>query len=167
VDRWIRTIDKVNEWVGKASGVVLIPMVLITSYEVVMRYIFSKPTIWAWDLNIQLFAAISMFGGGYTLLHNSHVRVDVLANMLDSKHRAFLDILSSFFFFLGILVLLLGGWQMGWTSWHSREAMPTIWAPPYYTMKMMVPVGAFLVLIQGISLLLKNILCMLDRAGRH
>ena len=62
----IRVIDKTNEWVGKAVSFLLIPLVLITAYEVVMRYIVERPTIWSWDLNIQIFAAIIMLGGGYT-----------------------------------------------------------------------------------------------------
>jgi len=53
----INIIDKINEWVGKAVCLLLIPLVLITAYEVVMRYVVQRPTIWSWDLNIQIFAA--------------------------------------------------------------------------------------------------------------
>jgi TRAP-type mannitol/chloroaromatic compound transport system permease small subunit len=154
----IRVIDKINKWVGKAVSFLLIPLVLITSFEVVMRYIFKRPTIWSWDLNIQVFAAIIMLGGGYTLLHKNHVVVDVLVMNLDARKRAILDLITSLFFFMGMIVLLAGGWEMAWMSFQARETMPTIWAPPYYTMKMLIPAGAFLVILQGISELLKNII---------
>ena len=121
----IRVIDKTNEWVGKAVSFLLIPLVLITAYEVVMRYIVERPTIWSWDLNIQIFAAIIMLGGGYTGRVN---------------------------------LRWTGGWEMAWLSFKARETMPTIWAPPYYPMKMLIPVGTFLVILQGISEFLKNIM---------
>ena len=112
----IRIIDKTNEWVGKAVSFLLIPLVLITAYEVVMRYIVQRPTIWSWDLNIQIFAAIIMLGGGYTLLNKSHVVVDVLVVNMDARKRAILDLITSFFFFMGMIVLLAGGWEMAWLS---------------------------------------------------
>jgi TRAP-type mannitol/chloroaromatic compound transport system permease small subunit len=154
----IRVIDKTNEWVGKAVSFLMIPLVLITAYEVIMRYIVQRPTIWSWDLNIQIFAAIIMLGGGYTLLNKNHVVVDVLVVNMDARKRAILDLITSLFFFMGMIVLLAGGWEMAWLSFKARETMPTIWAPPYYPMKMLIPVGTFLVLLQGISELLKNII---------
>lgn len=158
----IRVIDKTNEWIGKAVSFLLIPLVLITAYEVVMRYIVERPTIWSWDLNIQIFAAIIMLGGGYTLLNKSHVVVDVLVVNMDARKRAILDLITSVFFFMGMIVLLAGGWEMAWLSFKVRETMPTIWAPPYYPMKMLIPVGTFLVILQGISELLKNIITVLS-----
>ena len=154
----IRVIDKTNEWVGKAVSFLLIPLVLITAYEVFMRYIVKRPTIWSWDLNIQVFAAIIMLGGGYTLLNKNHVVVDVLVMNMGARKRAILDLITSIFFFMGMIVLLAGGWEMAWISFKARETMPTIWAPPYYPMKMLIPVGTFLVILQGISELLKNII---------
>ncbi len=155
---FIRIVDKTNEWIGKAVSFLLIPMVLITAFEVIMRYIVECPTIWSWDLNIQIFAAIIMLGGGYTLLQKGHVVIDVLVMNMKPKKRAILDLITSSFFFLGMVVLILGGWELAWMSFKARETMPTIWAPPYYTMKFLVPVGAFLVFLQGISEFLKTLI---------
>ena len=155
---FINIIDKTNEWIGKVVCLLLIPLVLITAYEVVMRYVVQRPTIWSWDLNIQIFAAIIMLGGGYTLLHKNHVVVDVLVINMSPRKRAILNLLTSVFFFLGMIVLLVSSWEMAWMSFQAREAMPTIWAPPYYIMKMLIPVGTFLVILQGVSETLKNII---------
>jgi TRAP-type mannitol/chloroaromatic compound transport system permease small subunit len=154
----IRIIDKTNELIGKIVSILLIPLVLITTYEVVMRYVIQRPTIWSWDLNIQIFAGIIMLGGGYTLLHKNHVVVDVLVMNMAPRKRAMLDLATSVFFFMGMIVLLFGSWEMAWMSFSVRETMPTIWAPPYYTMKMLIPIGTFLVILQGISEMLKNII---------
>jgi len=162
---FIRIVDKTNGWIGKAVSLLLIPLVLITAYEVVMRYIVKHPTIWSWDLNIQIFAAIIMLGGGYTLLQKGHVVVDVLVMNMKPKKRAILDLITSSFFFLGIIVLILGGWEMAWMSLKAKETMPTIWAPPYYTMKLLIPVGAFLVFLQGISEFLKTLIIVFSKKG--
>ena len=82
---------------------------------------------------------------------------------MSEKKRAVLDLITSVFFFLGVLVLLIGGWEVGMMSYSIREAMPTIWGPPYYPMKMLVPIGAFLVLIQGISDVLKRIAVLVSK----
>jgi TRAP-type mannitol/chloroaromatic compound transport system permease small subunit len=156
--RIIKVIDKVNSIVGHIAGALMVPLVFITAFEVVMRYIIQRPTIWAWDLNIQVFAAVNLLGGGYTLLVKGHVTVDVFVLNLSEKKRAVLDLITALFFFLGVLVLLVGGWEIAWMSVKSRETMPTVWAPPYYTMRLLIPVGAFFVLIQGISEFLKNLL---------
>jgi TRAP-type mannitol/chloroaromatic compound transport system permease small subunit len=163
--KFIRVVGLINEWVGKIASVLLIPLTLITAYEVIMRYVFSKPTIWAWDLNIQIFAFLNLLGGGYTLLHSGHVNVDVIVGLLRPRKRAFVDLLTSFLFFLGVSVLMVGGWQVGWSSLEARETMSTIWAPPIYPMKLALPAGAFLVLIQGIAIFLQNLMIVLGGEG--
>ncbi len=162
--RLIKVVDTINGVLGNIAAFLMMPLVFITAYEVVMRYLVKRPTIWAWDLNTQVFAAIVMLGGGYTLLQKGHVVVDVFVLRMKPKMRAWLDIVMSCFFFVGVLVLLIGGWEMAWMSIKAREAMPTVWAPPYYTMKMLVPIGALFVLLQGIAELLKNILLILNRS---
>jgi TRAP-type mannitol/chloroaromatic compound transport system permease small subunit len=163
MNRLIRVVDSINEVMGSISAALMVPLVLVTCYEVGMRYLFKKPTIWAWDLNTQIFAAIVMLGGGYTLLNKAHVVVDVFVINMNQRKRALLDLITSLFFFIGILVLMIGGWEMAWMSVKAREAMPTVWAPPYYIMKLLVPIGAFLILIQGISEVLKNVFLLLRK----
>ncbi len=141
----------------------MIPLVCITTLEVIMRYVVQRPTIWAWDANIQIFAAIIFLGGGYTLLEKGHVTVDVLTINMSPRKRAFLNILTSVFFFLGMATLMLGGWEMFLMSVKVKETMPTIWAPPYYWMKLLVPIGCFLLILQGLSELFKNLLRLLGK----
>jgi len=150
-------VDKINAWVGKTVSYLLIVITFITAFEVVMRYLVKRPTIWAWDLNIQLFAALTMLGGGYTLLEKGHVQIDVLVSTLSPKKRAWIDILTAPFFFFGFFVLLWMGWDVGWTSFVARQAMPTIWAPPYYTIKLLIPLGALLLLLQGIVKFIRDL----------
>lgn len=153
----IRIIDTVSDWIGKIFCWLLLVLVFVTAYEVFMRYVMQKPTIWAWDLNIMIFAAITFLGGGYALLHKGHVTVDVFVLNLTPKKRAVVDIITSTLFFVGITAIMVQGFDIFKMSWMAREKFPTIWAPPYYPMKFLLPLGCFLLLLQGISELLKNI----------
>jgi TRAP-type mannitol/chloroaromatic compound transport system permease small subunit len=154
---YVRIVDKMNEMIGKIFCWLMLPLVCITALEVFMRYVVKRPTIWAWDVNIQIFAAIIFLGGGYALQEKAHVTVDVFTINMDVRKQAILNLITSFFFFFGIVVLMIGGWEMFKMSWKVKECMPTIWAPPYYWMKLLVPLGALLLLLQGISEFIKNL----------
>jgi TRAP-type mannitol/chloroaromatic compound transport system permease small subunit len=160
---FVRLVDGISEWAGKLASLLLIPLVLITCFEVFMRYVVSMPTIWAWDLNIQIFAAIVMLGGAEALRKGAHIVVDVVVDKAKPRTRALLDLITSPIFFFGMLVLLAGGWNQFSLSWKFRETMPTVWAPPYYTMKFMVPLGAFLLILQGVAEFWKKLEVIRDR----
>jgi len=161
----ISAIDQVNKWAGKLAAILLLPLTIITMYEVFMRYVVGMPTIWSWDLNIQLFAAIIMLGGGEALRTNAHVGMDVFVHNLSPKKRAVLDLATYSILFFGVVVLLHGGWELAWSSWLSKEVMPTIWAPPYYPIKMMIPLGAALILLQGIAEVCRRLQVLRGSAG--
>lgn len=162
---YIRIVDSINEWVGKISCWFLVPLVFITAFEVLMRYFLKRPTIWAWDVNIYIFAFLIFFSGGYTLLHNGHVTVDVLTINLPRRIQAILNIITSVFFFTGIAALFFGGWDMFKMSWKVKETMPTLLALPYYWMKLLVPAGCILLIMQGVSELFKNIIVLTGKSG--
>jgi len=157
VNSIISSISYVNEKIGSAVYLLFIPMTLIAVFEVIMRYIFNSPTIWAWDLNMQLFAPLVMLSGGYVLLHGSHVVVDVFTLQLPPRTRAILNVCTSAVFFLAIIVLMWKGTQLGIRSFMRGETIATIWGPPFWTIKMWVPIGAFFVFLQGIAKLLSDI----------
>ena len=96
---WVRFADTVNKWIGRTVSFLLLPITFITSFEVFMRYVVRSPTIWAWDLNIQLSATVILLGGGYTLMEKGHVAVDILVMNMSPKRRALLDLITSPFFF--------------------------------------------------------------------
>ena len=87
LNKLLDIIDKVNERVGTVVAFGLIVMMFIMLYEVVARYVFDSPTIWAWDVNGLLFSAVLVLGGGYVLLHRGHVRLDILFERLSPRGR--------------------------------------------------------------------------------
>lgn len=148
--RFISLAEKLSRFFGIVACLLIVPLLVFTGYEVVMRYVFQSPTIWVWDLNIILFAGIVMLGGADTLRTNSHVGMDFLVQNFPPENRAILDLVTGIIFYVGLVALLVFSWNQAWMSWKSQETMSTIWAPPYYLMKMLIPVGALLVILQGV-----------------
>lgn len=161
IKAYIHLADNINKWTGNIFAFLLFPITFITVYEVFCRYVIKHPTIWAWDLNIQLFAAVIMLGGGYTLLEGGHISVDVFSSGFNPRVKASVDLFTSFFFFLGMIVIIKYGWEIAWNSFLRREAMATVWAPPLYPFRMLIPLGALLLLLQGLAKFFRDLFVLL------
>jgi len=158
---FVKWIDFIIEKVGFLCGWIILVMTLTVTYDVIMRYFFNSPTDWALELNMYLLVATSFLSGGYCLLHEGHVRVDILYQIFSPRIRALLDVITSLFFFLFIIVIVWKGWQFAYDSFvqgkHSSQAMG--W--PLYPSQMVIPAGGFLIGIQGLAKLCKNIITLI------
>lgn len=144
-------IDLLNEWVGKYSSWLVIPLTFIVTYDVVLRYIFNSPTIWAWDIAVQLLALIAILGGGYALLVRAHIGIDVIVEHTSPKKRAIIDLITYVFFLFSVGILLWKTTSAAWVSAQNREASFSFFAPPVYPLKIVMAVGVFLLFLQGIA----------------
>lgn len=131
-------------------------MVLFVTVHVITRYVFAKPTIWAWDVNIQLAGLLVILGGGFTLLHRSHIGVDILVVRLSPRKRAILDLITGLLFFMGVGVLLWKTVDASWASFMRREVYTSYLAPPIYPLKLIMIGGVALLLLQGISKFIRD-----------
>ena len=156
VRRFLALVDNLNDQVGKIVSMLIIFMVLILVYEVVLRYIFNSPTLWAHETSEYFFGVHFFLGGAYALRHAAHVNVEVIYSRFSPRVRAILDIITSVFFFLICAVLLWKGGAMAWTSLMKLEHTNTVWAPPLYPLKMMIPIGACLILLQGLAKFIRD-----------
>jgi TRAP-type mannitol/chloroaromatic compound transport system permease small subunit len=163
LNKFCEIIDTLNERTGRIVAWLIIPLLLIVTYDVVMRYIFNRPTVWAWDINVQLLGASVALGGGYTLLYNGHIGVDVLVEGLSKRKRAIVEAITSVFFFLGVGVLLWQGSKAAWFSVQTREIDFTYFAPPVYPLKVVIAIGFLLVFLQGIAKLIRDIILIVSR----
>ena len=160
VKKFCRIIDTLNEWAGIIASWLIIPLLLIVTYDVIMRYFFNRPTVWAWDINVQLLAVSVALGGGYTYLYSGHIGVDVFVEGLARRKKAIVDLITSIFFFLGIGVLVWESGRSAWSSVLTREVDYTFFAPPVYPLKVMIAVGFFLLFLQGITKFIRDILAV-------
>jgi TRAP-type mannitol/chloroaromatic compound transport system permease small subunit len=155
--RYCIIIGKINLFLGTVLQWTILPISAIVMFEVIARYVFNRPTIWAWDVNVQLLALMATLGGGYVLLNDDHVRVDILVAKFSSRKRAILDS------FTGLLTIV----ALGVLTWHlSEEAITSVkylevhwsyWAPPVYPLRVLMAFGSLMLLLQAIAVFLQNI----------
>lgn len=158
-------IDSISDWMGKIVAWAFIPLTFLMVYEVILRYVFNRPTIWSWDVNAQLMGLIVVVGGGYALLHKGHVSVDILVNRLSTRRRTLLDVIMGIFLIGGVGLLL---WRVSLGAWNSvmlREHYTSTWAPVIYPFKVVMVVGIGTMLLQGIADWVRNIITLIHGPG--
>jgi len=162
--KWfIETIDAINDWVGGFLSYFLFAFFVLLFIEVILRYFFNSPTVWANELAQMLFGTYAILGGGYILLTGGHVNVDILYSRYSVKTRAAIDIFTSLLFFLFCGMLLIYGGSLAWESLARFEHSQSAWNPPLYPAKLMIPLAAALLILQGITKLIRDILILLGR----
>ncbi|MAL77811.1 MAG: transporter [Sneathiella sp.] len=149
--------EKISEWANNVASLALLLMTLIVSFEVISRYFFNSPTIWAWDINVQLMVLLLMLGLSEASRKDLHVRVDVLVANLSARVKAFLDILFAPVFLFIAVMLVWSGWDYFSTSYSHLEKASTVFAPPLYPVKFFLPLGGALLILQGVLKLVRDI----------
>ena len=155
-------IDKINDRVGNLLSYFLFFFFILLLMEVILRYFFNSPTVWANELAQMLFGAYAILAGGYIMRTGGHVNVDIIYSRLSKKSRAGLDILTSLLFFLFCAMLLVYGGSLAWDSLSRFEHSQSAWNPPLYPAKLMIPLAAVLLLLQGLVKLIRDILLLFD-----
>ncbi|MHB0869377.1 MAG: TRAP transporter small permease subunit, partial [Chloroflexota bacterium] len=151
--RVIRVVDRFTELSGKIFAWLVVPMVGGLVYEVLARYLFHAPTVWAYDITYMLYGSLFMLGSAYTLYRKAHIRTDLLYRLFPVRVQGTIDtICYLFLFFPGMLFFLIAGWDYAAHSWVIGEkAGASPWGVAIYPFKTVIPVAAFLLLIQGMS----------------
>jgi len=149
-----RWIDRMNAWVGWVVAWVTLELVLVVFTDVVMRYVFRTSFVFTQELEWHLFAFIFLIGGGYTLLHDGHVRVDIIYQKLGFKARAWVNLLGVLLLLIpGCLLIIITSWSFVYTSWAILEGSPDPGGTPLrFLLKACIPAGFLLLLLQGVSL---------------
>ncbi len=152
-----RFLKAAPEVVGKVVSFLFIIIMLLIVGEVALRYLFGHPTLWVWDTNLTIFAISSMLAGGYALIDETHVRVDIIQNRLSKKQAAVLDLISFPILFTGLAVLLWYSAEEAYRSFLIKESTSGVVQLPLYPVKITIPVGAVLVLLSAFYKLLVNL----------
>jgi TRAP-type mannitol/chloroaromatic compound transport system permease small subunit len=159
LDRVVRTIDAVSTATGWLAGWLIVPMTFAVAYEVVARYAFHAPTKWAYEVTYMTYGAQFMLAAAYTLLKDGHIRTDVFYQRWSAKTRATIDTCCYvLFFFPGLLFILYAGAVEAGFAWEIRERTGLrIGSVPFpmYLLKAVIPVTAALLLLQGLSELIR------------
>ncbi len=158
-----KAIDGLNEWVGRGVAWVTLGLVLVIFVDVVMRYAFRTSFVFTQELEWHLFAFIFLIGAGYTLLHDGHVRVDIIYQRLGIRGRAWINLVGVIFFlFPGCIMIIVTSVKFVYTSWAIMEGSPDPGGIPFrFIIKGTIPAGFCLLLLQGTSLGIHSLLQLL------
>lgn len=155
--KFIYFIEGLSVWTGRAFGWCILILTLSVTYEVFVRYVLNSPTVWAFDMMVQMYGALFLMAGPYALAQDGHVRADVVYRLFPVRMQASLDfLLYLLFFFPGILALFWYGAEIASDSWRYKEVS---WNSPariqVYFFKSLIPLAGALLLLQGISELMR------------
>lgn len=154
---FLRIIDSINEHVGRVTAYIGAVMMVIVTFEVVMRYLFDRPTLWTFELNESLLCIYAAFAGGYTLLHQGHVNVEIVSQQFGKRTKAIVNIFTSFLFFGFVIVLLWQTSEMAFDSLMLRERSEGFLGFPLYPAKVAIVIGVILILLQGFANFVRTI----------
>lgn len=159
----MRLIDGLNEVVGRIVAWVAVVIAALIIYDVVLRYVFNAPTLWAFDLTKGLFGFYFVLLGGYALRHQAHVRVDLLTAVMKPVPRRITELGGYvLFYFPFAWVFTHQSYLFAMRAWNQGETTYGAVQMPIYPFKMAMAVAAVLLLIQGISEFLKLMLSPLE-----
>ncbi len=154
---FLRVIDRISTWTGKLISYIMLPVMAVVCYEVLMRYVFHRPTVWASESMIYGCAILYCLGAAWTMVKDRHVRIDMLYERFSVRTRAVMDTITGLFFFLYLGMMLWIGSRYAWESLQIRETSGTPWDPPIYPIKIIFVIGVALLLLQGFAFFVRNI----------
>lgn len=157
LEKYLHYIDLVSEYSGKFISLLIIVLNLIIGYEVIARYVLNSPTIWVHELSGMLFGTYIVLGAAYILSIKGHVNMDLVYNRLSRRQQAFIDIITFGVFAAFCVALIFKGGERALYSIKIMEHSSSIWGPILFPIKMMLPIGAFLLFLQGIANLARDV----------
>jgi TRAP-type mannitol/chloroaromatic compound transport system permease small subunit len=159
-----RRIDFLNEKIGTTAYWLVLAAVLVSSGNAMVRYLFNYSSN-AWlELQWYLYTGFFLIGAGYTLLRNEHVRIDIINSRLAPRTRAWIDLLGGIFFLLPMaLIIMTLAWPVFTESFALAEYSPNAGGLLRWPVKLMIPVGFFLLVIQGVSEIIKRAAFLIGR----
>jgi TRAP-type mannitol/chloroaromatic compound transport system permease small subunit len=163
-DTLLHIINTTNEKIGSYIGLLLIAMTIMMTYEVVGRRLFNSPTSWAWPMCVQCQVILAALAGGYCVLHEAHVRMDVIYSRLSRRLRAALDVATFAFVLIFLGVGLWTTLEAGLLSFSLKEYVLVGFKPPIWHLKLVViPLGILLFLFQAVAKFVRNLQVLLEK----
>lgn len=155
----IRVIDTVVEYTGYLFTLLAIPLIFANVVEVFARYVFDDPTIWALDITTMSFGALFMLGCGAALLKGAHVRTDMLWDKFSDRKKGTIDSIAYVLFFLPTMAVLfyISIDDFLYSIEINERSNSGAWQPALWPLRVIIPVTAALLFVQGISELLKSL----------
>jgi TRAP-type mannitol/chloroaromatic compound transport system permease small subunit len=168
----LTTLKKLAFWIemlsdksGKLISWLTTFMVILICIDVLQRYLFNYSKNWILELEWHLFALVFLIGAAYTLKEDKHVRVDLFYSNFSKKKKAWVDLIGTLFFLLPWCILIIvKSYDYALNSFSFKEGSPNPGGlPALYIIKFCIVIGFVLLLLQGIAVMIKSILTLLDK----
>jgi TRAP-type mannitol/chloroaromatic compound transport system permease small subunit len=158
--RVLHRIETVSEWSGKLVSWLLPVLIGTVTYDVAMRYLFSAPTKWSYDVSYMLGGTVYVVGLAHILARKENVRVDIFYSRFSARTKSLVDtVFSLVFFFPLVVALFVHSVDQAWASWILRETSQVgWWHPPLYPFKAVLPIALLLLLMQGLATFVRDLL---------
>jgi TRAP-type mannitol/chloroaromatic compound transport system permease small subunit len=161
IEKLLHGVESFSTYIGKAFAWLIVALMLLVCVEVFKRYLLNMPTAWVFDVSNMLYGTLFMMSGAYALAHDAHVRGDFLYGSMKPRRQAGIDLVLFIVFFLpGVIALTWSGWVYFNEALAIHETTFNATPLPVYPFKFMIPLAGATVLLQGISELLRCIVCL-------
>ena len=162
----LTAIDRLSEWGGKITSILILAATAQVCYELVLRYVFNAPTTWGLEMTLYLCSTTYVISGAYATRYGAHIRVDIFYNRWTRRTRSIFDLVVTgflFYFFTGVLVWQSTLWF--WEAYADNLTSGTIWDPPIWPMRLIIVIGAVMLMLSGIAQSIRDILIVIGREG--
>ena len=154
---FVRSIDATSKAVGKFSQYLVFAMMGVLLYESISRTLFNQPHIWVVEIAQFTMAAYYLLGGGYSMILDGHVRMDLLYGRWSPKTRAIMDMITAIVLIFYLVLLLYGAISSLEYALRYGQVNYTSWAPPLAPIKVIMTIGIALMLLQAIAFFFKDL----------
>jgi len=156
-------LDGISEWTGKVVSWLTLALVLITTWDVLARYVFKSGSVALQELEWHIFSVIFLAAAAFTLRWDGHVRVDIFYAKLGRRGKAIINLAGTLIFLLPFCAMIIytsAGFVA--SSWKFGEASGDPGGlPARYILKAMIPLGFALLSVQGVSMAIRSLVTIL------
>lgn len=163
---FVKIVDTVNLWVGRIAMQLIFVLGAILLWSTISRLAFNAPVNWALEMSQFILSAYYLLGGAYTLQREGHVRMDLFYSRFSPRRRAAIDAFTLLFVLFYLGVLFYGGWSSTSYALQYGQKNYSAWGPLLWPIKTIMTIAIFLMLLQVLSSLCKNIGLSLGRPIR-
>ena len=160
---YIKLIDYISLKTGRATMYLVFVMMFILILSFVTRNIINIPLIWIIEMAQFVMTGYYLLGGGYSMLTDDHVRMDLIYSKLKDKTKALLDSLTSVFLVFYLVVLFYGSISSLTYTIETNQRLFTAWAPYVWPIKSIMTFGILLMLLQSIAIFFRDLAKVLGR----
>ncbi|GAB4335300.1 MAG: TRAP transporter small permease subunit [Flammeovirgaceae bacterium] len=163
--QFIKIINQLNEWMGRTSNWIATILMLLICLDVSMRYIFKFSSVAIYELEWHLFSVIFLFGAGYTLKQDKHVRVDIFYSKMSPQKKAMVNLLGYIFFLIPFCIIIIKGCvpYIKISYLMNEKSTDPGGLTMRYLSKSLILVGFVFLLLQGIAQTFQSILQLIGK----